>query len=233
MEYFLRYLPILLFSLLIMIWIYFFIHSYLYQVDWPWGFSILFVTVLVPRYSLTYYSDEHVFFSIDPWFALVLIYLLINVNGIQELLVINNFKKILNRCLLGLLFGVLSGILLMSVDAMKFIQGGSEYTPFALLFASVQSSVTEELLFRGFLLGYFVKFRLNPYFAILLQALIFTSFHISSYLDNWTILIVVFLIGITTGYMTWKNNNLLPAFCIHIVANLFAVAWRLLFILPR
>jgi len=121
----------------------------------------------------------------------------------------------------------LFGFAFMIAKVTEYLQTSTDYTPFALAFVSMQKSTAEEFLNRGYLLSYLRKYRFNLLIAIILQSLIFTSFHILLYSYNWVLLSIIFLFGITGGYLTWKSENLIPASIMHIVVNLFSVAWRL------
>jgi membrane protease YdiL (CAAX protease family) len=51
--------------------------------------------------------------------------------------------------------------------------------------------------------------------------------HVPRYSGDWMAIFAVFLVGITAGYLTWKSNNLFPAFVLHSVTNLMVVIWWL------
>jgi membrane protease YdiL (CAAX protease family) len=119
------------------------------------------------------------------------------------------------------------GFSVMMTKVTEYLQGGAQYTPFALVALSIQKSIAEEFLFRGYLFNYLRKYNFKPLFAILFQSLIFVALHTYRYTDNWILLSIIFLFGIIGGCLTWKSDNLIPASIMHIVVNLFTVAWRL------
>lgn len=224
MDLFLRFLPISSFFLLLIIWIYFFIYSHWHRIGYPWGYSIVFTVIFIPRLNIiTFQFGDYSLFSIDPWFVLTFIWVFFNINDIQKQIAITDIKKFLYQCLAGIILGILSLILFTTALEKEIILGIPNHITFAFLIERLQISAAEELLFRGYLLGYFLKYRINPFIAIILQALFFTGLHIPIYRDNWAILIIIFIIGIFTGSITWKSNNLIPAILIHIIVNMFLV----------
>ena len=226
MEAFLKVIPNSVPIILVAIWIYFFIDSYRHKSGWPFGFFILFVGISVSGLKLTFYSDGVVFFSINSLFIIVLIGLLVNIADIQNQVYILDNNKTLFFSGIGLLFGLLFGFLFMVAKITDYLPGSADYTPLALVVDSIQNSVAEEFLFRGYLLSYLRKYKFNLLFAMILQSFIFTILH-TRYSDNWILLAIIFLLGTIGGYLTWKSSNLIPASVMHIVVNLFAVVWRL------
>ncbi len=86
-----------------------------------------------------------------------------------------------------------------------------------VLLLGVIPGLTEEFLFRGFLLsGLSTGLRKWP--AILLAALIFGGFHFI--LDRVP---VTFLLGALLGYVCWQSRSLLPGILFHILHNSLAV----------
>jgi len=226
-EFFAGMRPYTGFFLLTAIWIYLFIYSYRHKVNKPWGFGIILLGDLVSGYSLSYRNESVVLFSIVPSFIVILIGLQLNVNNIQQLVYVKNIRTILFFSGLGLFFGLLLGFSFLVANVTQYLNVAATSTTFALVAGSIQNSIAEEFNDRGFLLGYLRKFGFNPFFAILVQSLIFAVLHISRYSDNWALLFFVFLFGVLAGYITWKSDNLIPASIMHIVVNLFAVVWRL------
>lgn len=211
------------------LWVYFFIYSYRHKVIFPWGFSIVIVGILVSGIGYHYYNNKVVVFSINFPLAVSLIGILCNINNVQNQFYVRNLREFLRLIGIGLISGLLLGFVLgITAQGAKYFQIPSQYTVAALIAIGVQGSLAEELLFRGYFLGYLRRYEFNTIFAILLQALIFAFLHIPLYVDNWKALFVIFLTGVTTGYFTWKNNNLVSAIVLHIVANLVALLlWML------
>ncbi len=212
--------------ILIILWIYFFVSSYRHNTGFPWGFSIVVIGVLVSGRGLTYHeSAATIVISLDLMFVVCLIGMLLNINNIWEQFQVANLWKVLSFIGIGLLAGLFFGLLFITMQATKYIQADARYTSVALITIIVQTSMAEEILFRGYFLGYLRKYGLNSMLSVMLQSLIFTALHITRYSDNWTILCVGFLFGIVTGYSTLKNNNLITALTIHIVTNLMGIMY--------
>lgn len=230
METILRNFYSLGFLLLISIWIYFIVYSYLHRSGWPWGFSILLIAVPFSKYGFSFYDDNIVLFYVSFPFVIILVGLLWNIVGIRNQLCVRNTRRVLIFSGIGLLLGLLEILLFFAAGGMEYIeytQGDFQYSVFAIIAATIQKSIAEEFAFRGYLLGYLKKYKFSPLLAILFQSFVFTVLHIVRYSDNWVLLFVVFFFGNLAGYITWKSNNLIPASIMHVVVNLFPVIWTL------
>jgi membrane protease YdiL (CAAX protease family) len=211
-------------GILIILWILFFIYSYRHKLVFPWGFSIVVVGVLVSGRGLAYHgSADKIVFSFDLMFIVCLFGILWNINNIREQFQDTNIRKVLFFIGIGLLLGSMFGLLFIIAQATKYIQTDARYTSVALTAIVIQSSLAEEILFRGYLLSYLRKYGFSQIPSIVLQSLIFTILHITRYSDNWIMSCVLFLFGITAGYFTLKNKNLGTALTMHAVNNLIGV----------
>jgi len=97
-----------------------------------------------------------------------------------------------------------------------------------LIAIGIQAGIAEELLFRGYLLGYLRRYGFNSVFGNVLQALMFAILHLSTFSDHWIAVVVSFLNALIAGYLTWKHNSLISAFVLHITFNLTVAIWWLL-----
>jgi len=209
--------------ILIALWAYFFIYSYRHKIMFPWGFSFVIVGYLVFGIGYRFYNKQVMVFSINLSLAVSLIGMLWNINNIREQFYIRNIGGLLRFVGTGLISGLLFGFFMITTQGTKYIQVGSQYTITALIASGIQASIAEEFLIRGYFLSYLRKYEFNQFFAIVFQALMFTFSHIPRYSGNWMAVFIIFLFGVTAGYLTWKSNNLISAFVLHIVANLMAV----------
>lgn len=113
--------------------------------------------------------------------------------------------------------------------ASEFEGLGMQALPAILVYAALNTSLPEELLFRGFLLK-----RLSHQFGFLLgnaiQSLLFGLLHGAMFLTltgiPQTILIIGFTGGIAwcMGYVNEQkaDGSILPSWCIHAIANIFS-----------
>jgi membrane protease YdiL (CAAX protease family) len=73
----------------------------------------------------------------------------------------------------------------------------------------------EQTLFRGFLQG-LLQDRYGRSIAIVGQATVFTLAHLGYYpVSAWPLLLVVFLVGLVTGWLVDRRGTLLPAGIAH------------------
>lgn len=77
----------------------------------------------------------------------------------------------------------------------------------------------EELVFRGYLMQTLGRWLKNPVWAIVLPAPLFMLGHSYSLWAQLSIL----LVGLVTGYITWRTGGLEAAIALHVVNNLLAV----------
>lgn len=213
--------------ILITLWVCFFIYSYRNNVKFPWGFSVVIIGIFVSGIGYHFHNNQVTVFSLSLPFFVCLIGMLWNINNIRSQFCIRNIWEFLRFIGIGLISGLLFGFFVMMTQGMSYIQADAQYTSFALITNSIQTSMAEEFLFRGYFLSYLRKYEFNQISAIVFQSLMFTVLHIPRYSGDWTAIFIIFLSGVVAGYLTWKSNNLVPAFVLHIVVNLIAVIWWL------
>jgi len=90
-------------------------------------------------------------------------------------------------------------------------------TFFLLLSAGLLAPIAEELIFRGILLPYFLRFTTAP-LAISLSGLLFALAHMQS----GTIL-TLWILGSAAGFLCYKSGNIWPAIIFHTVNNALAI----------
>lgn len=212
---------------LLVLWVYFFVYSYRHKDIFPWGFSIVFIGLLVTGLRYRVYGNQVVVFSIEFSLVVSLIGILLNVNQIRSQLYIKDGGEFLHFTGIGLAAGLLFGFFFILAQGTKHFEVDSRYAVTAYIASSIQASMAEELLFRGYLLSYLRKYKINLVFSVLFQALIFAVLHIPRYPGNWIVIFIVFLTGVTAGLLTWENSNLNSALVLHIAFNLLVVLWWL------
>ena len=82
-------------------------------------------------------------------------------------------------------------------------------------YTCIIAPVTEELLYRGFIMNTFS--RVSQRFAILISAFFFGISH-----GNAAQFVLAFLLGIFMGYIDIKHNSVLPSIFVHFFVNCFA-----------
>ncbi len=90
-----------------------------------------------------------------------------------------------------------------------------KYAVLSIIYSCLVAPVTEELLYRGFILKSFS--RVSQHFGIIISALFFGLSH-----GNIAQFILAFIMGIFMGYITIKHNSVLPSIIIHVAVNTLA-----------
>jgi hypothetical protein len=88
------------------------------------------------------------------------------------------------------------------------------------LYSCVVAPVTEELLFRGFVLKNLS--RVSQRFGIVMSAFLFGIWH-----ENISQFVLAFLVGIFFGYLTVKHNSLIPSMLAHAAVNTMATLFEI------
>lgn len=98
---------------------------------------------------------------------------------------------------------------------------GSQLTMMLVLILLVVplQAYAEELVFRGYLMQTLGRWLKNPVWAIVLPAPLFMLGHTYSLWAQLSIL----LVGLVTGYITWRTGGLEAAIALHVVNNLLAL----------
>ena len=88
---------------------------------------------------------------------------------------------------------------------------------FNLLIFAVLPAICEEIFFRGYLQGLFLRL-MNPHLAIVLVAFIFSAIHLQFYG-----FFPRFFLGILLGYFVYASGSLFPAMLAHFFFNGFSI----------
>ena len=91
-----------------------------------------------------------------------------------------------------------------------------------LFFAALTAGITEEFIFRGYLLPRFVVFFKNPYIAIIVSSVLFGLLH----LGYGTLSQVVgpLIIGLVLGYYYWKFRNIAIVIIAHFLWDFISLS---------
>jgi membrane protease YdiL (CAAX protease family) len=213
------------YSILIVLWVYFFIYATRHGLKDPWGFGIVFIGLWLIDSEIAIPVNQSVFFLIHFPLIVCLIGLLINVNNIKEKFYIGDDKIVFRFMGLGLIFGLFLGLVMQIPTGVIDTQSNNQFPIFVVIAYYIQTSVTEEFLITGYFLGYLRKYGFGQILAVGIQALFFTFLHIPHFSGDWIKLLIVFLIGGMSGYFATKSNSLFPSFVFHIIINLVAIYW--------
>jgi len=101
------------------------------------------------------------------------------------------------------------------------------YLVMAIAFAGVIVPITEEILFRGFVIAW-LRERSNAIVAIVVSALLFSAVHFYFLLPDpafgFFASIGIFILGLLLGWLAVWSRSLWPPIVLHIVNNLVVIA---------
>lgn len=84
------------------------------------------------------------------------------------------------------------------------------------LAVGILAPISEEIGFRGVLLGGLLRARVRPWVAIICSAVVFAALHGTEIQLMGTI-----VFGIITGWLLWRTRSLLPGMIMHLTNNSF------------
>ena len=132
---------------------------------------------------------------------------------------------------------VLVGIIALS-DALLYLSGHALVTTFQtqsystalaegwlppMLFAAIiVAPAGEEIMFRGFLFGGFVRSERAVWPAIVVISILWAALHIQY---DWTGILQIFVIGLFLGWMRWRSNSTLLTFLLH-TCSISKARWK-------
>ncbi len=149
----------------------------------------------------------------------------------------DRFSTTMASILIGLIcFGTLSIAILLIVKDVEtatsqFNGVGMVGLVPAMLYAFIQTSLTEEIFFRGFLLKR-IKAKFQFAIANLIQSVLFGAMHgvmFFSLTSIWIVIFITLFTAIIAFYMGYMNENkadgsIIPSWCIHGVANMLSAS---------
>ena len=89
-----------------------------------------------------------------------------------------------------------------------------------LVLTCITAGITEELLFRGYLLPRLIQVSKSPVFAIIFSALLFTAGHIGW--SSWREIIGPFCMGVIFAVFYWKYRNINLLIALHFIIDIIA-----------
>lgn len=97
--------------------------------------------------------------------------------------------------------------------SLKVQKGVNVHSPSLFLLIVIVAPLTEEFMFRGYIQEYF-RGRINPEWAVIASALVFSLFHPFSLFPQ------VFVSGVFLSYVRESSGSILPGIVIHVLNNL-------------
>lgn len=139
------------------------------------------------------------------------------------------WTAIVTAAFLAVSFFTLMMLKNVEMATSDFAGKGLSALPAILVYAIVQTSLAEEILFRGFLLKRFAK-KFGDNTGITVQAVLFGVMHGAMFFSKVGAAKAVLIIALTggigwfMGYINEKkaNGSILPGWCIHACANIFS-----------
>ncbi|WP_156920529.1 CPBP family intramembrane glutamic endopeptidase [Thermicanus aegyptius] len=96
--------------------------------------------------------------------------------------------------------------------------------PFGPFLLSFTSSISEELLFRGFFLPFLATF-IGSWLSLLIIALLFMALHVPQYGKKAIIHLFIFFVGIMLGLLFFRRETLWAPIFAHFFYNLASSFW--------
>ena len=104
---------------------------------------------------------------------------------------------------------------------MLKVNGILQQYPVLLVIVCITAGISEELIFRGYILSRLSLFFKNQHWPVIISALIFTSVHLSY--RSLAETIFVFLFGLLFGYYYQKYRNLAVLMAVHFITDIIAI----------
>ncbi len=147
---------------------------------------------------------------------------------------LSNKKTVASLLLTSVLFSVLAVFVLKSLDVStlatsELVNTGMLLVPSVLIYAFIQTALSEEILFRGFILKIIAK-KYGFMKANLIQSILFGLLHSFLLLGSMSTFKVM-LIALFTGSLGWlmgyineklADGSIIPSWIIHGVSNVVA-----------
>lgn len=86
--------------------------------------------------------------------------------------------------------------------------------PLGIIAVGILGPITEEIAFRGVVMGGLLRIRCKPWVAIIISAFVFSICH-----GTYTQLIGTTVFGIICGWLYWRTKSLWPSIIAHVANN--------------
>jgi hypothetical protein len=102
---------------------------------------------------------------------------------------------------------------------LKVLAAMQKY-PALIYFSAITAGITEEFIFRGYILSRLSAFFNNKHIAVLISALLFAFIHLTY--KTLSELIFAFLLGLIFGYHYQKYRNIKVVIAVHFLVDVIA-----------
>jgi membrane protease YdiL (CAAX protease family) len=104
--------------------------------------------------------------------------------------------------------------------SMQRLQHLMKLYPYFGMFTALTAGITEELVFRGYMMSRLAIFFKNKHYPVLISAALFCSIHISYH--YWGEIIFTFLLGLIFGYHYQRFRNIKVLIVVHFIVDAVA-----------
>lgn len=113
-----------------------------------------------------------------------------------------------------------------SPEMLKLQNFTRQYPAFAYL-ADLTAGITEELVFRAYIISRLALFFKNKHYAVLISSILFCAVHIGYH--DWGEIIFTFLLGLIFGYFYYRYRNIKVLNSVHFLVDAVATTLILLY----
>lgn len=195
------------------------------------AYKILILYLLLPSLSISSIIGIHFIFGIEnterinlfSHLGLLISHIIVIIIAIKINIIKINVPKIK---LIQILISLVLGLILFYIYYMEFNfltnLKKPNYNLINFLYAIIFAPILEEFFYKIILFNNLILLKINPYFLILITALLFSFGHLPN------IYIAHFLLGLITTFIYFKNKSLIQSILIHSFYNLFLNIFYLL-----
>lgn len=209
------------FLVILLVTIYLFWLSIKQRSRLPWTFLIILIGVFFYDLRQLNLIFIHIRLFLPLWMTVLFFY-------IVEFRACDKFFVTKCNFLRSTFIGIITSLLIFPL--VIFWPSASTKSPYQLdlgninwlvLIYAIDAGLSEELLFRGAILGYLKRYRLTLLKGVVFQSVVFSLSHVY-YIQQfyWGSILFTFFIGIIAGMITWKTKNISGAIVLHILVNL-------------
>lgn len=184
----------------------------------PWAFLLVILSVFVDNWVTKVQLGDTVF-EISPSIFIVLILVTLNRKKLGSFHMSIGRKDFLANVAYGLILGVVMGIAAyVFLDERVIVD--KEISILSGFWSIFTGGIIEEIVFRGFILGYISLYNPLDFRGNLAQGFLFGIVHLGRYWNYYPGLIFVTGFGLLAGWLTQKYQSIVGATVAHVLMNL-------------